>query len=307
MAVHHYAFVGTIAGVLWIISLSIICFLLVRFIGKIRVKPKGSRCDQNIGLAFAVFFFQIVSGVCFCVLRFYGGLYRADLVDLGDGMEPLAIIGPGFLFITFSLLLYVYIVRLYTTFRGTSFAYPLWFYYFVATEIAIFAICTFIGATFVHGILLGIALLGYILNLFFLSYLFVHSVGKLTRDTGDNGELLNLLTRFTTLVVVSLSTTFVVCLFLIMHGILEHDVTDAVVIFLQPFDAATNLACIYCQFSFAEDDYGKWFASCDGCMRRFFYRGRDTETNVRAQMGGSENVKSRTNDETKLDPNEHSI
>eukprot|EP01084_Bolivina_argentea_P056573 103502_1 len=282
-----------IAVFLWLIAIVFMVSLLRRFYLKKQNSAKGSNISskRTLYLSIAMFTFELINAISFMTARLSITLRDFKLINTNvDGLISLTLmIGTACIIIIYTLILYIFIARLYA--GNSVFSYPKYFYIIIFSEITVV-----IMLTFVFGLLLedensikmiqGISVIIGMLNGFILTYVFVHSVNKIVKDMGDhdNSDMIDLMCKFTVLLIVLIGTSTLFSLMLILYAMSGSMVVHGMEKCIQPFDGAINFLGIYLQFSFTKDDYMKWFGRLHEMARKVFTKETKTETAIKTQI-----------------------
>lgn len=293
--------VFSITVFLWIPTLCWMIFLFIRFINKKKNRPiTEKKRNINANLVIASFIFLILGGINFTALRLTGALFKFNVSPklMQSLREVFNIIGSFCQVVVFVLILYIFTFRLRTAFKGTQFDYNRWFYIVICTIFIIVGFITLIGGILsdIEGgyIIIGAGIILYILNCIFLTYLFIHSLKKVQgqqRSISKDIALIDLMTKFTGLVLLSLPTTIIFCITAIVGGFSEP--IEIINIIIRPFDFGINTLCIYLQFSFTKDDYAQYMDKYHNFVRYLLVRKTKDEINV-AESIQIESVKSKS-------------
>eukprot|EP01084_Bolivina_argentea_P120248 213159_1 len=287
------AIIATIASIIWLVSIICITILFIR-----TLKKKASckiKSQLTYRLSISVMIFQLFSAIMMCSRRFAGSLrdYGISKLMYPNPLEmTLEMLGVGAFYIAWTLLLFTFISRLYACFRSdsSSYGYSKCFYIFIVSEITIVTLLSFISAIIsesLKAIIHGSVLLFAIINGILLTYLFVRSLQKVIKDTGDahdNSPLINIMVKFVVLVSLSMLTSILLSIFIAVAGVTGNIIFDAVVLLFQPIDAFANVLCLYLQFTFSREDYEKWLPKYHSFVLYLFTKETKNEIVMCQQM-----------------------
>eukprot|EP01084_Bolivina_argentea_P056574 103508_1 len=280
-----------IAVFLWLIAIVFMVSLLKRFYLKKQNRTSNISSKLTLYLSIAMFAFQLIGAISFITARLSITLRDFKLINTNvDGLISLTLmIGTACIIIIYTLILYIFIARLYA--GNSVFSYPKYFYIIIFSEITVV-----IMLTFVFGLLLedensikmiqGISVCIGMLNGIFLTCLFIYSVNKIVKDAGGqhNSGMVDLMCKFTVLLILLIGTSTLFSLLLILYAMSGSMVVHGMEKCIQPFDGAINFLGIYLQFSFTKDDYMKWFGRLHEMARKVFTKETKAETMVKTQI-----------------------
>eukprot|EP01084_Bolivina_argentea_P278293 475338_1 len=285
----EYKFFGSIAFTFWIFEIIITAILFKFFINK--KKNYTIKYVSPIRLAIAIFIIELLVGIFMSYQRLYVALKHSLVIDIDSpAHEIVEIVGPlGGLcvVISFLLILYIFISRLYESFNETVYAYPKWFYILMVCEVTMVGIITFIGGVLGEmPIITGLAIIMYALNCIFLTILFVYSLKKVApfKSSKDSENLVQIMVKYVALLSIAMITSLLLSILMIILGVTGEDPTlDGLIIVFQPIDAIMNVLCVYLQFDFTESNYMKVLGKYHRFIAYLFAKQSNIETDTQQQ------------------------
>eukprot|EP01084_Bolivina_argentea_P291273 500584_1 len=179
-----HAVFASISATLWVLAFVFFVVIFINFM--LRRKQYGLKQKAPLHLATAIFILMMIGAIGFICSRFCNALENTGTTSdvISEIRELGNMVGNSVYIITYALILITFVLRLKYVFSGTRFDYPSWFYICMYSQIIFMVIASFVGQIADVSVIMGVALLLYIFNCIFLTYLFYRSLKKIMNSTG---------------------------------------------------------------------------------------------------------------------------